>query len=463
MSEISYKELMASTIHFVGIGGGGMSGIARILLALGADVSGSDVKDSSVLDGLRTLGARIAIGHSEVNVPQRGVLVVSSAIAEGNPELIAARARGLVVLLRAQALAIIMSQKRAIAIAGTHGKTTTTSMATVALQRCGADPSFAIGAAVTNSGTNAHHGSGDIFVAEADESDGSFLAYQPFGAVITNIELDHVDNFHSLAEMDELFAQFIDSIQSGGFLVACIDDSGVNRALSKIKRTDLSVITYGESSSADLKIDRISLTQTGSISRVTWKGRVLGELNLKVPGRHNVANAAATLATALHLGFPIDQLFAGLQSFTGARRRFEIKGEVNGVTVVDDYGHHPTEIRVTLEAARNFAGNGRILVIFQPHRFSRTEKFAAEFAHELSQADHVFLLEIYAASEKPIPGTTSLSISKLMKSEKVTYEPSMPVVIEQVVKMAQRGDLIMTLGAGDVSALGPLIVDLLHQ
>ena len=463
MSEISYKELMASTIHFVGIGGGGMSGIARILLALGADVSGSDVKDSSVLDGLRTLGARIAIGHSEGNVPQRGVLVVSSAIAEGNPELIAARARGLVVLLRAQALAIIMSQKRAIAIAGTHGKTTTTSMATVALQRCGADPSFAIGAAVTNSGTNAHHGSGDIFVAEADESDGSFLAYQPFGAVITNIELDHVDNFHSLAEMDELFAQFIDSIQSGGFLVACIDDSGVNRALSKIKRTDLSVITYGESSSADLKIDRISLTQTGSISRVTWKGRVLGELNLKVPGRHNVANAAATLATALHLGFPIDQLFAGLQSFTGARRRFEIKGEVNGVTVVDDYGHHPTEIRVTLEAARNFAGNGRILVIFQPHRFSRTEKFAAEFAHELSQADHVFLLEIYAASEKPIPGTTSLSISKLMKSEKVTYEPSMPVVIEQVVKMAQRGDLIMTLGAGDVSALGPLIVDVLHQ
>ena len=463
MSEISYKELMASTIHFVGIGGGGMSGIARILLALGADVSGSDVKDSSVLDGLRTLGARIAIGHSEGNVPQRGVLVVSSAIAEGNPELIAARARGLVVLLRAQALAIIMSQKRAIAIAGTHGKTTTTSMATVALQRCGADPSFAIGAAVTNSGTNAHHGSGDIFVAEADESDGSFLAYKPFGAVVTNIELDHVDNFHSLAEMDELFAQFIDSIQSGGFLVACIDDSGVNRALSKIQRTDLSVITYGESSSADLKIDRISLTQTGSISRVTWKGRVLGELNLKVPGRHNVANAAATLATALHLGFSIDQLFAGLQSFTGARRRFEIKGEVNSVTVVDDYGHHPTEIRVTLEAARNFAGNGRILVIFQPHRFSRTEKFAAEFAHELSQADHVFLLEIYAASEKPIPGTTSLSISKLMKSEKVTYEPSMPVVIEQVVKMAQRGDLIMTLGAGDVSALGPLIVDLLHQ
>ena len=454
---------MASTIHFVGIGGGGMSGIARILLALGADVSGSDVKDSSALDGLRTLGARISIGHSEANVPQSGVLVASSAIAEGNPEIIAARSRGLVVLLRAQALALIMSQKRAIAIAGTHGKTTTTSMATVALQRCGADPSFAIGAAVTNSGTNAHHGSGDIFVAEADESDGSFLAYKPLGAVITNIELDHVDNFHSLVEMDELFAQFIDSIQSGGFLVACIDDSGVNRALAKIQRTDLLVITYGESSSADLKIDRISLTQTGSISRVTWKGRVLGELHLKVPGRHNVANAAATLATALHLGFSIDQLFAGLQSFTGARRRFEIKGEVNGVTVVDDYGHHPTEIRVTLEAARNFAGNGRILVIFQPHRFSRTEKFAAEFAHELSQADHVFLLEIYAASEKPIPGTTSLSISKLMKSEKVTYEPSMPVVIEQVVKMAERGDLIMTLGAGDVSALGPLIVDLLHQ
>ena len=463
MTTMTYREFVGSTIHFVGIGGGGMSGIARILLALGADVSGSDLKDSAALDGLRTLGARISIGHHGANVPQSGVIVASSAISESNPELVVARERGLAILLRAEALAIIMSQKRALAIAGTHGKTTTTSMMTVALQRCGADPSFAIGAAVTNSGTNAHHGSGDIFIAEADESDGSFLAYKPFGAIITNIELDHVDNFHSISEMDELFLDFIGSIQEGGFLVACIDDAGVQRALSKIDRNDITLITYGEAATADLKVDRISLTQSGSVSRVTWKGRVLGELNLNVPGRHNVANAAATLATALHLGFSTEQLFAGLKSFTGARRRFEIKGVINGITVIDDYGHHPTEIRVTLEAARNYVGSGQIFVIFQPHRFSRTEKFASEFAVELSRADHVFLLEVYAASEKPIPGVTSLSISRLMKSDRVTYEPSMPSVIEQVVAKAKSGDLIMTLGAGDVNSLAPLIVDLLHQ
>ena len=463
MTPLTYKEFVNSTIHFVGIGGSGMSGIARILLALGADVSGSDVKDSAALDGLRTLGARISIGHNETNVPNSGVIVASSAISESNPELVVARKRGLSILPRAQALALIMSQKRSLAIAGTHGKTTTTSMITVALQRCGADPSFAIGAAVTNSGTNAHHGSGDIFIAEADESDGSFLAYKPFGAIITNIELDHVDNFHSLEEIDELFLNFIQSIQKDGFLVACIDDAGVQKALSKINRRDITVITYGEANSADLKIDRISLTQSGSVSRVTWRGRVLGELSLNVPGRHNVINAAATLASALHLGFPIEQLFAGLKSFTGARRRFEIKGVVNGITVVDDYGHHPTEIRVTLEAARNYAESGQIFVIFQPHRFSRTEKFASEFAVELSRADHVFLLEVYAASEKPIPGVTSLSISRLMNPDCVTYEPSMPSVIEQVVAMAKSGDMIMTLGAGDVNSLAPLIVDLLHQ
>lgn len=462
------QEFLASRVHFIGIGGGGMSGIARILLALGVDVSGSDLKDSTALDGLRTLGAKISIEHRASNVPANAVIVVSSAISSSNVELMHAQSNHQTILPRAEALALIMSPYQSIAVAGTHGKTTTTSMITVALQRCGADPSFSIGAAVSQSGTNAHLGSGRIFVAEADESDGSFLAYQPHGAVITNIELDHVDNFASQEEMDALFQKFISSIRGGGFLVAGTDDVGVNRVLAHHRdhnshRSDVAVITYGENSSADLKIDRIALTRTGSSSRMTWRGRVLGELTLNVPGRHNIANAAAALATTLHLGFSPEQLFAGLKSFTGARRRFEIKGEVNGVTVIDDYGHHPTEIRVTLAAARTFAGSGKVFVIFQPHRFSRTAKFAANFATELAEADHTYLLEIYGASEKPIPGVTSLSIAKLMPPDRVHYEPSMPAVIESVVAAAHPGDVIVTLGAGDVNSLGPLILDYLQK
>ncbi len=459
MSTINFDDLKSAKVHFIGIGGSGMSGIARILVALDIKVSGSDIKDSQTLAGLRKLGVEAFASHCAENVLGSDIVVISSAISESNVELKQAKALSIPILLRAEALAILMSQKKSVAIAGTHGKTTTTSMLTVALQHCGVDPSFAIGATVSNSGTNAHHGSGEVFVAEADESDGSFLVYKPYGAIVTNIELDHVDHFADESAVDEVFANFVKTIQSGGFLVTCGDDLGAKRLIPKSEGLEITVATYGESKNCDLKVDRILLDATSSSARITWKGRVLGELILAVPGKHNIFNAAATLTAGLLMGYPAPELMQGLKRFTGARRRFELKGKINEITVIDDYGHHPTEIRVTLETAQNYHQSGRVIAIFQPHRFSRTAHFLAEFAKELSIADKVFLLEVYPASEKPIQGVTSLSIAQRMASDKVVYEPSMPTVIDMVVAMAKPNDLIITLGAGDVNSLGPLILE----
>jgi UDP-N-acetylmuramate--alanine ligase len=338
-------------------------------------------------------------------------------------------------------------------------------MLTVALQHCGFDPSFAIGATVRNSGTNAHYGAGDTFIVEADESDGSFIAYKPFGAVITNIELDHVDNFKSIDEIDALFLRFVETIQLHGFLVLCIDDLGVQRLLGSFSnevKQSLNIMTYGCDSMADVKLDRIFVAAKSATARVTLKGRVLGDMELAISGRHNLLNAAAALAAAISMGANPSEVLSGLKLFTGARRRFEVKGVVRGVTVVDDYGHHPTEIRATLELARTFAESGRVLTIFQPHRYSRTQAFSEAFAKSLAAADHTYLLEIYPASEKSIPGVTSSLIASKMKSGNVTYEPSMPTVVEMVSKEAQPGDVIITLGAGDVSSLGKLIIEALE-
>ncbi len=459
MSQLKFSDLKNAKVHFIGIGGSGMSGIARILVALDIKVSGSDIKDSQTLEGLRKLGVEVFASHSADNIAGREIIVISSAISASNVELKRAKELNIPMLLRAEALAILMSQKRSVAVAGTHGKTTTTSMLTVALQHCGVDPSFAIGATVSNSGTNAHHGSGDVFVAEADESDGSFLVYKPFGAIITNIELDHVDHFADEAAVDEVFTNFVSTIQSDGFLVICGDDLGAKRLIATSKIEGITLATYGEGAECDLKIDRVALDAASSTARITWRGRVLGELQLSVPGRHNILNAAASLTAALLMGYPAPEVIQGLKTFTGARRRFELKGKINGITVIDDYGHHPTEIRVTLETAQNYNQIGRVIAIFQPHRFSRTAHFLADFAKELSIADKVFLLEVYAASENPIQGVTSLSIAQKMEPTKVTYEPSMPAVIEMVVEMAKPNDLIITLGAGDVNSLGPLILE----
>ena len=446
-------------VHFIGIGGSGMSGIAKVMAARGAIVSGSDIQESGTLEALRTIGISVSVGHAASHIEGADLIVRSSAITEENPELAAAMNSGKPLLGRAEALSRLLVDKKSVAVAGTHGKTTTTSMLTVALQGCGLDPSFAIGASIRNSGTNAHHGSGEIFVVEADESDGSFTSYKPFGAIITNIELDHVDNFENLESIDELFYKFVETVSST--LVACSDDPGVRRLLGRLDQASnqLEIVTYGTEGDPDLFIDRIYLGSRESSARLVFRGRVWGDLQLSIPGRHNLLNAAAAIAMGERLGAPMGPLLAGLAKFTGARRRFEIRGSANGVTVIDDYGHHPTEIKATLETARNFVGSGRVLVIFQPHRFSRTRAFAPEFAQELAKADHTYLLEVYPAGESPIAGISSLSIASRMPKDSVTYEPSMPEVISRVIQSAKPGDLILTLGAGDVSSLAPLIVE----
>ncbi len=454
-------QLAKLKIHFIGLGGAGMSGIARIMLAKGFAVSGSDKNDSSVLTSLKALGAKVFVGHIKENLADAQLVIISAAITENNPELVAAKQGGIPVVARANALAWLMSESTSVAVAGTHGKTTTTAMLTVALQSAGADPSFAIGGTINNAGTNAHSGSGSIFVAEADESDGSFLAYKPSGAIITNVELDHVDHFADEEAVFAVFEQFVDSIKPGGFLVACGDDSGVKHLLSQIKRSDLKILLYGEDSNNDFRLDRINLAPTTSSAALTITGRKIGELNLAVAGKHNLLNAVAAFAAGSAIGIAEDKLITGLKSFTGTRRRFELKGEVAGVKVIDDYGHHPTEITVTLTAAKNLAQSGRVLVVFQPHRYSRTAVFSHQFAEALANSDFTFLLEVYAASEQPIPGVSSLLIIKDMKSDQAKFEPSMVQVVSEVAMMAKSGDVIITLGAGDVSSLGDPILQAL--
>ena len=450
------RDLVGKRVHFIGIGGSGMSGLARIAISHGIKVTGSDASDSSVLSALRALGAEVFIGHASSNIKGADLIVFSNAIKPNNPERQAAADSAITEITRASALALLMSESISIAVAGTHGKTTTSSMATVALQNAGADPSFAIGGILKSSGSNAHRGSGKYFIAEADESDGSFVAYHPHAAIITNVEWDHVDHFASEADVFKVFEDFIKTIT--GFLVYCADDQGATKvaASAKVKK-----ISYGKSEGAALRIDQIQLNAGGSSARVLWNGAKIGNLELSVPGEHNVLNAAAVLAVALELGLPATALLDGLVKFHGAGRRFELKGSIGGIRVIDDYGHHPTEIKVTLEAAKRYAGGGRVLVIFQPHRYSRTKAFLNQFAEALSIADKCWLLEVYAASEQPITGVSSANIVKQMKN--ATFEPNFILVTEAISAEAKPGDVIITLGAGDVSSLGPLIIEELSK
>lgn len=453
----SLKDLAERRVHFVGVGGAGMSGLARIMASEGIHVSGSDIKESSVLTALQTIGVETKVGHASVNVDGADFVVYSSAIDQDNPELVAARAQKIPQLTRAEALAILMSESKSVAVAGTHGKTTTTSMLTVAIQSCGEDPSFAIGGILKASGSNAHKGTGEFFIAEADESDGSFVEYHPFGAIVTNIEHDHVDFFKTPESVVLAFQEFANTISTDGFLVYCADDKGARALGEKVIRCK--TISYGVDPSADLYVDQIELIPSGSRARVLWRGRSIGHLELQTPGHHNLLNAAAALAAGLALGLPAAQLIAGLSTFRGTGRRFELKGQVHGIRVVDDYGHHPTEIDVTLSAAKRYAADGRVLVIFQPHRYSRTRAFTKEFAAVLEKADQTWVLEVYGSSEKQIPGVSGQSITQLMKNG--IYEPNFMAVVASVVAEAKPGDVILTLGAGDVSSLGPLIVEAL--
>jgi UDP-N-acetylmuramate--alanine ligase len=342
-----------------------------------------------------------------------------------------------------------------IAIAGTHGKTTTSSMATVAFQACGTDPSFAIGGTLTASGSNAHRGSGPFFIAEADESDGSFVAYHPKAAIITNIEHDHVDFFATPDEVVSVFVDFTKTIPTDGILIYCNDDAGSRSLGTSVKHC--ATFSYGTQDGSDLKIDEIVLTAQGSQGRAIWQGTVVGTIELQVPGHHNLLNAAGTLALGLALNLNPACLLTGLHSFRGAGRRFELKASINGLRIIDDYGHHPTEINVTLEAARRYADSGRVLVIFQPHRYSRTQAFLEQFAIALDKADDVTILEIYAASEKPIPGISAELISQKMKNGH--FLPNFVDASDRVIAMAAPGDVILTLGAGDVNSLAPIIAD----
>ena len=449
------SSLVGKRIHFIGIGGAGMSGLARMALSHGITVSGSDAKDSSVITALSALGASVSSSHIGSNVDGADLVVFSNAIAANNPERMRAIELALPTLTRAAALAILMSESKSVAVAGTHGKTTTSSMLAVALQACGADPSFAIGGTITASGSNAHRGTGEIFVAEADESDGSFIEYNPFAAIVTNVEHDHVDFFATPEAVAQAFEDFAETINAAGFLTYCADDQGATALAGAVDRVQ--VISYGVSDGADLHIDQIELLTMGSKARAVWNGKTVGHIELQVPGHHNLLNAAGVLATGLKLGFPAAELLTGLSTFRGTGRRFEVKGSVHGVRVIDDYGHHPTEIQVTLEAARRYAADGRLIVIFQPHRFSRTQAFAGEFAKTLDVADRAIVLEIYAASEKPIEGVTSRLITKQMS--KGEYIPNFVEVTDSVVASAEPGDVIVTLGAGDVSSLAPIIVE----
>ena len=450
-------------VHFIGIGGAGMSGIARILLARGCPVSGSDAKDSVTLTALRALGADVRVGHSAAAVEAADTVVVSTAIRAGNPELVAARERGLRVIPRAAALASVMHGRRSIAIAGTHGKTTTTSLLTVALQHARTDPSFAIGGNLNESGANAHNGSGDLFVAEADESDGSFLLYEPFAAVVTNVEADHLDHYGTPEAVTAAFEAFVARVLPGGFVVLCADDQGSAALASVAAVRGTAVRTYGETPGSDLVLDDLRLAGLGSGFEAVWHGRRLGRVELRLPGRHNVLDAAAALTVGIELGLPFADLVSGLAAFAGTRRRFELKGAVRGVRVFDSYAHHPTELAADLRAARDVAGRGRVVVVFQPHLYSRTRFFAAAFGQALGLADEVVVMDVYAAREDPEPGVSGALVAAAVPlgPDHVTYQPSWSAVAGELVARTRPGDVVLTCGAGDVTMIGPEVLALL--
>ncbi len=452
-------------VHFVGIGGAGLSGIARIMLARGVGVSGSDAKDSRALEALRALGARCHVGHAADQVGDADTLVVSTAVREDNPEVVEARERGLRILPRSAALESVMQGRRVVAVAGTHGKTTTTSLLTVALQHCGADPSFAIGGELNESGANAHDGSGDVFVAEADESDGAFLVYSPYGAIVTNVEADHLDNWGTEEAYHAAFETFLDRIDPAGFLVACADDAGAAALLGTARERGLATVAVGESAGADLRAEALEFAGSTSRFTVVDRGRRLGEVSLQIPGRHYVLDALAALAAGLRLGFSFADLKRGLEAFTGTRRRMELKGQVGGVRVYDSYAHHPNEIAGDLQAARALAGDGRVVVAFQPHLVSRTRIFGTAMGEALGAADEVVVMDVYVAREDPEPGIDGKLVASHvpLPGERVAFVPSWSATPAALVERARPGDLVLTLGAGDVTLVGPEVLELLAE
>jgi UDP-N-acetylmuramate--alanine ligase len=455
-------------VHFTGIGGAGMSGIARIMLARGIAVSGSDQAGGAQLAQLAALGARVHTGHDAAHVTGADTVVYSTAIPADNPELAEARRRGLRVLHRAAALAAVMIGRRVVAVAGTHGKTTTTSMITTVLRRCGLDPGYVIGGVLAETGLGAEDGTGEYFVAEADESDSSFLMLAPEAAVVTSIEADHLDNYPGLAEIEAAFARFAGRIRPGGLLIACADDPGAMALAARARGLPVRVRTYGQAPGADYRVSGV--TPDGMAVRLDVTGGTAASgapavtpLRVAVPGRHNALNAAGAFAVAVELGLDAGQAAAGLAAYRGARRRMEPKGEADGVLVLDSYAHHPTEIAADLRAARDIASGGRVIVVFQPHLFSRTRIFAGELGAALGLADEVIVLDVYAAREAPAPGVTGALVADHVPGGRARFLPAKAEAPSAVAAAAKPGDLVLTMGAGDVTNLGPHILGELRR
>jgi len=462
-------------IHFIGIGGIGMSGIAEILLTMGYAVSGSDLRRSAVTDRLAAMGAVIYEGHAAANAAASDVVVTSSAVPATNPEVIEARVRKIPVIQRAEMLAELMRLKYGIAVAGMHGKTTTTSMIAAVMTAGGGqgnlDPTVVVGGRVDALGSNARLGSSQYLVAEADESDRSFLKLSPVLAVVTNLDREHMDCYRDMADVEGAFVEFMDRVPFYGATTACVDNALLRDVLERVHRR---VYTYGESTGADFRLQLLE-NQAGAPRKgcghwqfeVNYRGLVVGSFALHVPGGHNVLNAAASVAIGVQLGIAPDGIAAGLASFRGVDRRFQVKGTVRGVTVVDDYGHHPTEIMATLRAARD-AGYGRVLVLFQPHRYTRTRDLEPEFARAFADADSLQVLDIYAASEEPIAGVDARGLVEAIRragagtatvSGCVEYAESMAAGVAALAGMAREGDVILTLGAGSVSQAGAMLLE----
>lgn len=487
-------------VHLVGIGGAGMSTVAALLRARGLEVSGSDAREGAVLAALRAVGVRVHLGHDAAHVEDADTLVVSTAIRPTNPELVRARERGIRVLHRSEALAALMADRRAVAVAGAHGKTTTSAMIAVTLLHAGLDPSWVIGGTVvpappddeaghaagaqrddaarstgpadvpSGALAGARHGAGDVLVAEADESDGSFLAYRPHVAVVTNIEPDHLDHYGTREAFEEAFVRFAGQVEPGGWLVACADDDGARRLAATARDRGVAVRTYGTAQDADVHVGPWRANpggqQPGGEVTVTGPEGETAVLRLAVPGAHNALNAAGAWTAARLLGVAADVAAAGLARFRGTGRRFEDRGTVRGVRVVDDYAHHPTEVAALLAAARPVAAGGRLLVLFQPHLFSRTRTFADAFADALAAADVVVVTDVYAAREDPDPAVTGALLTDRLAA---AGHPAARFVADRVEaaralgRLARAGDLVLTVGAGDVTDLAPVVLDTIAQ
>ncbi|MBA2390672.1 MAG: UDP-N-acetylmuramate--L-alanine ligase [Geodermatophilaceae bacterium] len=449
-------------VHIVGIGGSGMSAIARLLLDAGVTVSGSDAVATDHAAGLH--GARIEIGHDAAHVRDADTLVVSTAIRESNPEVVEARRRGLPVLHRSIAMASVAAGRRVVAVAGAHGKTSTTSMLATTLESCGADPSYAIGAELAATGSNARLGAGDIFVAEADESDGSFLLLWPAGAIITNIEADHLDRHGDLDGIRSAYRSFVQTIAPGGFLVLCADDPDTLDLRTDARARGLRVRTYGQGA-ADLRLSGLTLEDGATSYDADLDGARLGRVRVGALGVHMALNSAAVLLAGLELGFAPEPLAAGLAGYAGVHRRFELTGCADGVRVYDDYAHHPTEIAAQLRAARSVTGAGRLVAVFQPYLYTRTQTFAAQFGAALGLADEAVVMEIAVNREDPIPGVTGRLIAEKvpLPSDRVAFAATWSGTAQTVVERTRPGDVVVLLGSGPVYKLAPEILGLLEE